>query len=76
MVRKLRPLAGSSVKRSSKVNGDSPSWVPGWSWISAVRGARVTVSVAGLVRDSSWPASSVKVTRTLMVLSLSRDVRT
>ena len=38
-------------------------------------GAAATVAVAALVSDSSWPASSVKVTLTLMALPSSVEVR-
>ena len=38
-------------------------------------GRAATVAVAALVSDSSWPASSVKVTLTLMTLPCSLEVR-
>ena len=38
-------------------------------------GAATTAPVGSLVNDSSWPSSSVKVTRTLMVLPSSSEIR-
>ena len=61
-----------SLNRSSKVNAALPSWDDRLApWTVAVNGGLATAVVAALVTDSSLPASSVKVTVTLMTLPAS-----
>ena len=70
--RRVLKLRGkSSLKCSSKVKAELPSWEAGALDAVAARGARATAAVASLVKDSSFPASSVKDTRTLIVLPAS-----
>ena len=58
----------------------SPLWRDDWNGLAGnvavnCAGLAATAPVAALVRDSSWPASSVKLTRTLMALLSSPSVR-
>ena len=56
----------------------SPTWaapVMVGAPVAGVLGGGAAAAVGSLVSDSSWPSSSVKVTRTLMVLPSSSEIR-
>ena len=74
-VRKLR--GNSSLNRISNVNTSVPLCVAGLFSKLTVSGRRAaaTMPVAALVSVSPWPASSVKDTRTLIVLPSSAAIR-
>ena len=68
----------SSLKAMRKVKASVPLCLVGVSWNSAVSGMGLgaTSSVGPPVRDSGLPLSSLKDTRTLIVLSSSSSTRT